>query len=75
MDPIYLFACHLEWRDHRKLSAYHELLAALDDGDENIRLVAEKLLHRSSLHTNNKLTRNDMGNLQPCEEYYAGRHR
>jgi hypothetical protein len=41
MDPIYLFACHLEWRDHRNLHAYHELVAALDDGDENIRLVAE----------------------------------
>ncbi len=32
-DPIYLFACHLEWRDRGNLPAYHELTAALDDTD------------------------------------------
>lgn len=47
-DPLYLFACHLEWRNHRNLSAYQELLAALDDPNQDIRLVAEVLLHRSS---------------------------
>jgi hypothetical protein len=46
--PLYLFACHLEWRDMRKLEAYKELLAALDDHDEDIRRLAELLLHRSS---------------------------
>jgi hypothetical protein len=47
-DPLYLFACHLEWWHKGKLEAYQELLAALDDGDEDTRIVAEKLLHRSS---------------------------
>ena len=47
-DPLYLFACHLEWRNHRNLSAYQELLAALDDPNKGIRVVAEVLLHRSS---------------------------
>jgi hypothetical protein len=70
-DPIYLFACHLEWRDHRDLRAYHELTAALDDPEENIRCLAEDLLHRSSPHPNNKVTRNDMGNLQPCPDHHA----
>jgi hypothetical protein len=74
-DPIYLFACHLEWRDHRNLSAYYELIAALDDPDENIRCLAEALLHRSSPHPNNQLARNDMGNLHPREEHHADRHR
>ena len=46
-DPIYLFACHLEWRDRGNLPAYHELTAALDDPDEGIRGVAEALLRRS----------------------------
>jgi len=45
---LYLFACHLEWWHKGKLEAYQELVAALDDGDEDIRIVAEKLLHRSS---------------------------
>ncbi len=47
-DPLYLFACHLEWRDRRNLEAYKELIAALDDHDRDIRYVAELLLHRSS---------------------------
>ena len=47
-NPVYLFACHLEWCNERKLEAYQELIAALDDSDENIRKVAESLLHRSS---------------------------
>jgi hypothetical protein len=47
-DPLYLFACHLEWRDMRKLEAYKELVAALDDHDRDIRALAELLLHRSS---------------------------
>ena len=47
-DPLYLFACHLEWCTRRNLAAYQELLAALDDNDADIRTVAEALLHRSS---------------------------
>jgi hypothetical protein len=47
-DPLYLFACHLEWHTRRNLVAYEELLAALDDNDADIRSVAEALLHRSS---------------------------
>jgi hypothetical protein len=46
--PLYLFACHLEWCNKGRLDAYEELVAALDDSDESIRVVAEKLLHRSS---------------------------
>lgn len=47
-DALYLFACHLEWLTKRNLAAYQELLAALDDHDGEIRLLAERLLHRSS---------------------------
>lgn len=47
-DPLYLFACHLEWRFSRNLKAYEELIAALDDTDGAVRTVAEHLLHRSS---------------------------
>lgn len=47
-DPLYLFACHLEWWHKGKLEAYQELVAALDDDDEDIRIVAETLLHRPS---------------------------
>ncbi len=58
-DPIYLFACHLEWRDRENLRAYKELVSALDDPDENIRLLAETLLHRSSPHPKGKVTGGD----------------
>jgi hypothetical protein len=47
-DPLYLFACHLEWRDKRNVKAYQELVAALEDCNQEIRAVAEALLHRSS---------------------------
>jgi hypothetical protein len=47
-DPLYLFLCHLEWHNRRNLAGYQELLAALDDNDSDIRMVAEVLLHRSS---------------------------
>ena len=47
-NPLYLFACHLEWLSKGRLDAYQELVAALDDYDEDIRKVAETLLHRSS---------------------------
>jgi len=45
---LYLFVCHLEWHGRRNLAAYEELLAALDDPDDKIRIVAEVLLQRSS---------------------------
>jgi hypothetical protein len=47
-DPLYLFTCHLEWHRRQNVAAYEELLAALDDSDEKIRIVAEVLLQRSS---------------------------
>jgi hypothetical protein len=47
-DPLYLFTCHIEWRNRMSLAAYKELIAALDDGNEDVRFIAEHLLHRSS---------------------------
>jgi len=47
-DPYYLFACHLEWRSNRNLNAYQQLVAALDDCDEQIRSIAQDLLQRCS---------------------------
>lgn len=47
-SALFLFACHLEWHDNGNIAAYQELLAALDDPDEDIRIVAEVLLHRRS---------------------------
>ncbi len=72
-DPIYLFACHLEWRDRGNLRAYDELIAALDDVDPNIRYLAEALLHRSSPHPKSKTL--TTATKHPHEEYHAGRHR
>lgn len=56
-DPLYLFACHLEWRNEGNLSAFQELLAALDDPDEEIRLVAECLLGPSVSTSETRLRR------------------
>ena len=47
-DPLYLFFCHLEWRLHGNVKAYQDIVAALDDCDPEVRLVAENLLHRPS---------------------------
>jgi hypothetical protein len=47
-DPIYLFACHLDWRINRNVKAYQELVAALDDRDERTRDLAAELLQRCS---------------------------
>jgi hypothetical protein len=49
-DPLYLFACHLEWRSRGNLAAYQELLAALNDDDCDIRTVAEVLLAEAHQH-------------------------
>jgi hypothetical protein len=47
-DPLYLFACHLESHHWRNLGGHQALVAALDDTDQSIRVIAEMLLHRSS---------------------------
>lgn len=47
-DVLYLFACHLEWHRSGNLTAYQELVAALDDCDHSFRSVAETLLNRKS---------------------------
>ncbi len=54
-DPLYLFACHLEWHQERNLKAYQELVAALDDTNPEIRAVAEGLLNRRSPRPDRKL--------------------
>ncbi len=74
-DPIYLFACHVEWRDRRNLRAYNDLIAALDDRDQSIRVLAETLLHRSSPQPKNQVGRNDTVNPQPPrEQQHASRN-
>jgi len=47
-DPLYLFLCHLEWRNHGALSAHAELVDALSDSDPVIRALAESLIVRCS---------------------------
>lgn len=47
-DPLFLFVCHLEWHTRRNIVAYQELIAALDDPSDSIRVVAEVLLSRSA---------------------------
>jgi hypothetical protein len=47
-DPLFLFACHLEWHQQRNPRAYQALVAVLHDSDKRIRVIAELLLHRGS---------------------------
>ena len=47
-DPLYLFACHLEWDKRGNVAAYKELVSALRHPDSDIRLLAQVLLSRSS---------------------------
>jgi hypothetical protein len=47
-DPLYLFACYLEWRKEANLRAFQELLAGLDDPHEDTRIIAESFLGRPS---------------------------
>jgi len=47
-DPLYLFVCFVEWRKHGGVREFEELLAALDDPNEEVRLVAESLVDRLS---------------------------
>jgi hypothetical protein len=44
IDPLYLFACQVEWRKRCSQAAGTELLFALASPDAKIRLVAEALL-------------------------------
>lgn len=44
-DALSLFSCYVEWK---KLAAYQELIAAVNDQDEDVRIVAEALLRRDS---------------------------
>lgn len=44
-DALYLFLCLQEWRNGQNPDAYKELLAAQHHQDEDIRQVAESLLH------------------------------
>jgi hypothetical protein len=46
-DALYLFACHVEWCAKQSLVEYNELLAAMDDRDCDIRILAEELATRS----------------------------
>lgn len=46
-DALYLFACHVEWCTKQSLVEYNELLAAMDDQDDYICTLAEKLVTRS----------------------------
>lgn len=39
--PLHLFACRLEWHRRGDIKAYQELVAALDDSDDQIRTLAE----------------------------------
>jgi len=47
-DALYVFACYLAWRNERSLCAFQELLSALDDPSEEVRVVAESLLSRAA---------------------------
>lgn len=46
-DPMYVFGCHVEWRNRGNPRAYSEVLAALGDCDGQVRVVAEMLLTQS----------------------------
>jgi hypothetical protein len=50
-DPLYLVACQLLWQNEGNLSAFQELLSALEDPDHGVRLVAESLLRRGTAVT------------------------
>lgn len=61
-DSVYLFSCHLEWHSHGNIRAYEELVAALDDPSQQIRKLAEALLHRSSPRPKNTQSPGDSFN-------------
>ncbi|MBV9671112.1 MAG: hypothetical protein JOZ43_09165 [Acidobacteriales bacterium] len=43
-DGLYLFACLLQWRNHRDLCALRELYAATTHIDEAVRAASRELL-------------------------------
>ena len=47
-DPLYIFLCCALWRSEGSLKAYQEVVAALDDSNPDIRVLAGDLLHRPS---------------------------
>jgi hypothetical protein len=65
-DALYLFVCHLEWRNRGNVAAYQELVSALDDPDGDIRVVAEVLLQRNSLRS--ELTERSVERGEPAAE-------
>lgn len=44
-DALYLFLCHLEWRNGQNPEAHKELVSALGDQDADIQQAARSLLH------------------------------
>jgi hypothetical protein len=44
VDPLYLFACRIQWRQRCNEEAGWELLAALTSSDVSTRMVARSLL-------------------------------
>jgi CRP/FNR family transcriptional regulator len=47
VDPLYLFACHVEWERRSEPSAAWELIAAAETGDSDTRAQARALLANS----------------------------
>jgi CRP/FNR family transcriptional regulator, cyclic AMP receptor protein len=47
VDPLYLFACHVEWERHSETSSAWELIAAAQTGDTDARGQARALLSSS----------------------------
>jgi hypothetical protein len=47
-DAEYVFACHAAWKMDGNIKAYIELVAALDDINYEIRVLAEVLIKRKS---------------------------
>ena len=48
LNPLYLFVSYLEWRIEGNLASLGELLAALADANEEVRLVAKSLITENS---------------------------
>ena len=57
-DSLFLFFCEMQCHEKHDLYAYQELVADLDDANEDIRALAEDLLHRSSPRRRNTQTTN-----------------
>jgi hypothetical protein len=64
-DPLYLFACYLEYRRKRNAAAHDELVVALHESNCDTRVIAEVLLSRTSQRGGEALTVYRMD----CESY------